>query len=266
MIKDNRLNRRLTSLLFLTTLFFSTVPINVLADSDETRYYSVTDGLNYQIETTVLSSWQGHSNVELKIKNTGSNKIDNWHITFSTPCAIENIWNANIVESDDRGTYTIRNNYYNQDIEVAGEVTIGMTIDSEEISDISSWYLLNTKKIEVEYDKYLIDYQEYSNWSSGFNGALFLNSYEEIEDWSLSFDSEYKITTVSNAILELCDDGTYLIKNDGNLQNINTNLILGIQGFSSDNGFALSNIKMTSVYLWVKILITMVFLIIKILS
>lgn len=249
MIKDNRFNRRLTSLLFLTTLFFSTVPINVLADSDETRYYSVTDGLNYQIETTVLSSWQGHSNVELKIKNTGSNKIDNWHITFSTPCAIENIWNANIIESDGRGTYTIRNNYYNQDIEVAGEVTIGMTIDSEEISDISSWYLLNTKKIEVENDKYLIDYQEYSNWSSGFNGALFLNSYEEIEDWSLSFDSEYKITTVSNAILELCDDGTYLIKNDGNLQNINTNLILGIQGFSSDNGFALSNIKMTSVCL-----------------
>ena len=238
--------------IFLSTLMVvSTFPLSALrADDTEIKYYSVEGSNKFEVEQVTTSTWEGHANIELKIRNTGDEIIDNWYITFETPYIIENIWNATIIETDNNGTYTIRNNYYNQDIGIDSEVTIGVTISlcDAELGNFSDWYFLNTKTYEVESDKYYISYQEYSKWDDGFNGALVLNSIDYIEDWSLSFDSEYEITTISNAVIESTEGGTYTITNDGSSQNISSNmLLLSIQGIPTENDFAIGNVIMSSV-------------------
>jgi len=220
---------------FLSTLLvLSSFPLSALrADDTKIKYYSVEEGKEFEVEQVTTSTWGGHANIELKIKNTGDEIIDNWHITFETPYVIENIWNATIVETDNRGTYTIRNSYYNQDIGTNSEVTIGMTLalGETELGNFSDWYLLNTKTYEVESDRYFISYQEYSKWNGGFNGALMLSSMDYIEDWTLSFDSNYEITTISNAIIESSENSSYTITNDGFSQNLSSNMLLmSIQG------------------------------------
>ncbi len=237
---------------FLSTLMVvSTFPLSALrADDMEIKYYSVMEGNEFEVEQITTSTWDGHANIELKIKNTGDEIIDNWHITFKTPYVIENIWNATIVETDNCGTYTIRNNYYNQDIGTDSEVTIGMTLalGDNELGSFSGWYLLNTRTYEVESDRYFISYQEYSKWDGGFNGALMLSSKDNIEDWSLSFSSEYEISTISNAAIEYVDSGVYTIVNDGFSQNLSSNmLLLSIQGIPTENDFAIDNVLMYSI-------------------
>lgn len=193
---------RLLCVILTVILFSSVVPMRSLADV-QIKYYSVEEGCSFEVTSLTTSSWDKHVNIELKIRNTGDKRIDNWHLTFSTPYTIENIWNASIIETDNNGTYTIRNNYYNQDIDVDSEVTIGMTLDlgEKEYTEFSEFYLLNTKTVEVENDKYFVTYQEYSKWDNGFNGALMLSAQEYVEDWSLSFASEYEITNISNAAI-----------------------------------------------------------------
>ena len=236
-------------LVLIVFLLISVIPATALADSG-TRYYSLDENCIFEVDAVVSSAWSGHANIELKVKNIGDKKIDNWHLTFKTPYIIENIWNASIIESDNKGTYTIRNSIYNQDIETGTETTIGMTLNlgDKEYTELSDWYFLNIKTKEVESEKYLVSYQEYSKWDNGFNGALILSSQEYIEDWSLSFDSEYEITSVSNAFFEAQDNNTYVISNDGYSQNLSANLIfVGIQGIPTENEFTIDNVSMKSI-------------------
>ena len=241
---------RLLCLILSIILLLSVVPMRSLADT-QFNYFSVEEGCSFEVASLTTSSWEKHVNIELKIKNTGDKRIDNWHLTFRTPYTIENIWNASIVEADDNGTYTIRNNYYNQDIDVDSEVTIGMTLDlgEKEYTEFSEFYLLNTKTVEIESDKYFVTYQEYSKWDNGFNGALMLSAQEYIEDWSLSFTSDYEITSISNAAIET-EDETYTISNDSNSQNLSSNiLLLNIQGIPTEDEFEITDLCMRSVVL-----------------
>ncbi len=247
--KNQSNSSKVLCLVLTVFLLISIIPATALADSD-TRYYSLDENCTFEVNAVVSSAWSGHANIELKVNNIGDKKIDNWHLTFKTPYIIENIWNASIVESDDKGTYTIRNNIYNQDIEVGSEATIGMTLNlgDKEYIELSDWYLLNIQTKEVESEKYLVSYQEYSKWDNGFNGALILSSQEYIEDWSLCFDSEYEITAVSNAIIETQDNNTYVISNDGYSQNLSANMLfVSVQGIPTENEFAIDNVSMKSI-------------------
>lgn len=246
--KNQSNSSKFLCLVLTVFLLISIIPATTLADSD-TRYYSLDESFTFEVDAVVTSAWSDHANIELKVRNTGDKRIDNWHLTFKTPYLIENIWNASIVESDDKGTYTIRNNIYNQDIEVGYEATIGMTLNlgEKEYIELSDWYLLNIQAREVESERYLVSYQEYSKWDNGFNGALILGSQEHIEDWSVCFDSEYEITAVSNAIIETQDNNIYVISNDGYTQNLSANMLfISIQGIPTENEFAIDNVSMKS--------------------
>ena len=237
---------------FLSTfIVVSTLPLSALrADNEKIKCYSVVEENKFEVEEVTTSIWDGHANIELRIRNIGEKVIDNWHLTFNTPYFIENIWNASIIETDNNGTYTIRNDYYDQDIETDSVVTIGMTItiSDVELGNFADWYLLNTKIYEVESDRYLISYQEYSKWNDGYNGALMLSSTDYIEDWSMRFDSEYEITSISNADIVSADNRSYSITNDGVSQNLSPNtLVMSIQGVPTENDFVINNVLLTSI-------------------
>ncbi|MBO7425042.1 MAG: cellulose binding domain-containing protein, partial [Clostridiales bacterium] len=223
------------SIIFILLCFPHTV--GVYAETTEIKYYSVQD-YSYEVSLTVLSTWQDHANIDLTISNNGETPIENWYLTFNSPYQIENIWNASVVEADADGTCTIKNAGYNQDIPSNSQVTVGMTLSSvdSEVTEISSWYLLNMKEAEVDEEKYSFTYIEYSSWGTGFSGAFILSSNEIIEDWLVEFESDYQITNVSNAVMYV-EDSLYTLKNDGNTQNIypDNPITISIQGVPTEN-------------------------------
>lgn len=91
-------------------------------------------------------------------------------------------------ESNDDGSYTVKNAGWNQDILPESSVSFGMTVstsDGQPVSDLPTVYLLNTVTRTVDASDYSLSYLEYANWGMGYNGSLVLTnlSDEPIEDW-----------------------------------------------------------------------------------
>lgn len=75
---------RLLCVILTVILLSSVVPMRSLADT-QVKYYSVEEGCSYEVTSVTTSSWGKHVNIELRIKKTSDRRIDNWHLTFSTP-------------------------------------------------------------------------------------------------------------------------------------------------------------------------------------
>ena len=153
------------------------------------------------------------------------------------------------------GVYTIKNVGWNQDIHPGDTLSFGMTVsslDGAPIGKLPSYYLLNTKKTLVDPSCYSVSYQEYSNWGTGFNGALILAncSSEPIEDWEITFSTNREITEVAGADLSQ-EDGSYTVTNNGSNQNLlpyNTqNLTITGTLNNSNTGLLLEDMEMYSV-------------------
>lgn len=216
-------------------------------------YRSVEDH-SFSVEVRTISQWYGHSNIEFVFANTGEDTIHDWFFTFDYNYEIENPYNCSIIEHKDN-LYTIRNNDWNQDILPGQSVTVGFTASSNDGSDITevpSFYLLNTETVALSGDSLLYYFEEYSNWATGFSGALILtnNSDCQIRDWTISFSSNKPIIQADAAKLYDNDDGTYTITNDGSNQNIGAgqSYRIEIQGGENDPSipFELADIDIIS--------------------
>ena len=200
------------------------------------------------------NKWSGHSNIEIKFKNTGTETIHDWYFTFDFNYKIESPFNCRVVENKDN-LYTIGNNDWNQDIQPGKTVTIGFTAaskDGSDIKDMPTFYLLNTETVTLKSGDLKYKYEEYSNWSSGFNGALILTNKtkETIRDWTITFGANRPITQADSSVFTDNSDGTYTITNDGNNQNIakSQTYRIGIQGGANDpsKAFTLTDFTATA--------------------
>ena len=207
--------------------------------TSDCSYRSVEEA-SFTAEVKTTNKWSGHSNIEIKFKNTGTETIHDWYFTFDFNYKIENPFNCRVIESKDN-LYTIGNNDWNQDIKPGESVTIGFTASSKDgtdIKDMPTFYLLNTETVTLKSGDLRYKYEEYSNWSSGFNGALILTNKtkETIRDWTITFGVNRPITQTDSSVLTDNSDGTYTITNDGNNQNIakGQSYRIGIQGGAND--------------------------------
>ena len=226
------------SLVLVIVFLFQMLPLTVFADTTEAEYYSNIQGLEYEVQMNVTSSWEDKANVEYVVKNIGDKVIHNWDFIVNIPYSVIDIWNAKVLDYDGM-FYEIGNSIYNQEILPGQSINIGLTLSG--ITDISNiqeplvWFL-NTEEVEIPSDYVEVSYVEYSNWSDGFNGAITIAnvSPENIYDWSFEFSSNRNIVSVSNAIYS--DEETELLANDG----YNTNLLagaswqIGVNGGSND--------------------------------
>jgi len=170
-----------------------------------------------------VSSWPGHANVEITFTNTGEKTISNWNFICDIPYNIDNIWNGQITDSNGESTYNISCYDWNRDISPGSSVTVGMTlssIDSIDITELPTRYILNTKKVVVDPNGYTISYVEHSRWDEGFTGALTIRTNEIIEDWSMSFISSEEICEVSGATLIQNDTGSITLSGSDNNRDI----------------------------------------------
>ena len=228
---------KLVTSIVCVSLSIASIPINIVekvfADDTvpsyddgaivEVSYRSVEDK-DYVVDISTTSVWTGHSNLEFTFTNTGTDTIHNWYFTFDFEYNIENPYNCYTVEHTG-DLYTIGNNDWNQDILPGESVTVGFTVSSDDGRDITNmptFYLLNTKTINIPSSDLSYSFEEYSDWTAGFSGALILtnNSQEQIRDWTVTFDSNRPITQVDAAALTSNTDGTYSITNDGITQNV----------------------------------------------
>lgn len=260
-----RVKKLMTGVL-CSAVFMSIVPLNVgetvcadtfISFDDDTvthNEFRSVENYEYNAEVNTLAQWTGHSNIEITFTNTGDETIHNWYFTFDYEYEIENPYNCYIVEHDGN-LYTIGNNDWNQDILPGQTVTIGFTAasdDGSEISDEPTFYLLNTKTIARSSSELAWSFEQYSDWTTGFSGALILtnNSEEQIRDWAITFDSNSPITQVDAAVLSSNDGNTYSITNDGNNQNITAgqSYRIELQGGEHDpsEAFVLTNYTVTS--------------------
>ncbi len=191
---------------------------------------------SFTAEMKTINKWSGHSNIEITFKNTGTETIHDWYFTFDFNYKIETPYNCRVIENTDN-LYTIGNNDWNQDIQPGKTVTIGFTAaskDGSDINDMPTFYLLNTETVTLKSGDLTYKYEEYSNWSSGFNGALILTNKtkETIKDWTITFGANRPITQADSSVFTDNSDGTYTITNDGNNQNIakGQSYRIGIQG------------------------------------
>ncbi len=258
---------KLLACLLCSTIIFTVIPNNinksVNADtivnyegdkpSSDCSYRSVEEAY-YTAEVKTTNKWSGHSNIEIKFKNTGTETIHDWYFTFDFNYKIENPINCKVIESKDN-LYTIGNNDWNQDIKPGQSVTVGFTASSKngsEIKDMPTFYLLNTQTVTLKSGDLKYKYEEYSNWSSGFNGALILTNKtkETIRDWTITFGANRPITQADSSVFTDNGDGTYTITNDGNNQNIakGQSYRIGIQGGSNDpsKAFTLTDFTATA--------------------
>lgn len=208
-------------------------------ETSERTFRSVEEN-DFIAKVKTVNSWQGHANIEITFTNKGQKTIHDWYFTFDYPYTIENPYNCSIEEHKE-DLYTVTNKDWNQDILPGKSQTIGFTASSKDGNDITeepSFYLLNTKTITLDEDDLSYRYEEYSDWTSGFNGALILKnrSNRDVRDWTITFNSNRQLTQADSSVFSANADGSYTITNDGNNQNISKRqeYRIGIQGGQHD--------------------------------
>ena len=214
-----RLTRLIGSLISIV-LVLSCLPLESIADeiADSLKCRSVNEA-SYTVQENVITEWSGHANIEIVFTNTGDIPIYNWNFSFDYPYNIENPYCCSIVEHE-YDLYTITNAGWNKDINPGESVTIGFTASSNDGSDIEympSFYLLNNEQTTLSEGAVTVEYQEYSDWTSGSSGVLILtnNTENAIGSWTLAFSANRPITDAYGYVLSSNEDGTYTITGDG---------------------------------------------------
>ncbi len=157
---------------------------------------------------------------------------------------IGNIWNAKVVESN--GQNYIKNMEYNSDIQPNSCVNFGYTLaNASEIPDS-----MTTCQSRVDKENgYTVDLQITSDWGSGFNGEIVITNQTDnpIENWELTFDSNFTITNSWAASIVNSIDGIYTLKGTYNkIIYPNASVNLGFSGAKNDEA-NISNILLTEV-------------------
>lgn len=226
------------TMLLVFTMLISMLPSNiVLAATD--NMVSTYEGDGYQVTFTVENQWDSGFQATVKLKNTSSDKIENWSLGIELPGKIQNIWNAKI-SSQEEDVYMIKNVGWNQDIETGESRSFGFICDGA-FEDFPEEYMIQSQRVVADTECYKIEYTVSSDWENGFNGNLEIKNISEecIEDWELEMDFDNEITNIWNAEILDHTGNHYVIGNPEYNQNIQANASINI-GFTCQKGNSLN--------------------------
>ena len=242
--------RRLLAIVLIFTTVLTSINFNGklgLAAQNTSTY----DGNGFQVIYTVESQWKGAFNANILIKNTGSERIENWALRFVTDNKITNIWNA-VIEENSGSTYTIKNAGWNADIPVGESVNFGFSANGDEV-DIPGNYTIPTVEKEISDEKYSVEYILDTDWKKGFGARLLItnNDSKPIENWRLEFNYNRNITEIWNAKIVEHKDDHYIIENAGYNQNIaiNETIHIGFNGNKGEIADEPTNIKINGIFI-----------------
>lgn len=113
-----------------------TTPITTTFEKAETSENSLVADVDF----TLVKDWGSGFQGQISITNTTENNIDSWTLDFDFANFINNIWDAEI-ETNENGTYTIKNAAWNREIAAGETLTFGFTGDNSVTSEPQNFEL-----------------------------------------------------------------------------------------------------------------------------
>ena len=180
-------------------------------ENDE--YIIVADGYSVRYETE--TSWQGGYNGKITITNNTGKDLDEWMLRFNMSNKIINIWNAQILESDD-SKYSIKDATWNRKIAPGSSVTFGFTVSGEQVVEPSNIALYVKKQVN-DFEKCNIEFVKTNEWNGGCIGEIVIhnNSDKPIKNWSLEFTCDGNINGLWNGNITFSNGNKYKVTDAG---------------------------------------------------
>lgn len=206
------MKRRIISfLLSFVIAFVFILPANVLAAEENAKKYY---GTGYEITYDIKSQWTGNQNVEVTVKNTGTEPLLNWALKYDAHGEINGLWNGTVLSSDST-KYIIKNAGYNYEIKPEQSVTFGYTL-SGEYMELPETIELCSQRTECDSENYSVTMDITDDWDTGFTGNVTIENLGEnpLEAWRLSFNTNFDIEDIWNAQILSSFENSYSVAND----------------------------------------------------
>lgn len=206
------MKRRIISfLLSFAIAFVFILPTNVLAAEENIKKYC---GSGYEITYDIKSRWTGNQNVEVTIKNTGTESLLNWALKYDAHGELNGLWNGTVFSSDST-KYIVKNAGYNYEILPEQSVTFGYTL-SGEYMEFPETIELCSQRTERDADKYNVTMDVTSEWGNGFIGTVTIENIGDsvLEAWRLSFNTNFDITDIWNVQIFSSTENSYTVATD----------------------------------------------------
>ena len=190
------------------------VPVCASATDSTDDSSSVYIGNGYVVYYEIKGSWDNNQNVEIRIKNIGSEPISNWALKYDTHGEISGLWNG-IAYSSSETQYIIKNAGYNYEIQPDQEVNFGYCVTGENLEIPKAFEICSQRSNKAE-NEYIVSLDVTNNWDTGFTGEIKIQnlSYEPIEAWRLNFCTNFTIEDIWNASFVSSEATSYCISND----------------------------------------------------
>lgn len=206
--------------------------IPVWAEAGQAEVEDTTDGTetdsatgsyiteDYRIDFRVDNRWDSGYQAGITITNTGTQKIENWHLALSSELSIVDIWNAE-PSSKSFGYSIFKNQGWNQDINIGASVSFGFTTD-QPFQNYPKQVFLFGELSNVSTSDYSISYSVDPVWDSGYKALITITNQgtDTIEDWNLTFTLEQSIRELWDGVILEQEEYKYHIGNAGYNQNI----------------------------------------------
>lgn len=221
------------------------------AKAQETENSTHYKGNGYEIDYKITADWKEAYNAEITITNTTDETIDNWALGFTMSDEITQIWNG-VIKKAENGTYIIKNDRTNQDIQAGKSITIGITAkDKDGIQEPPKNYEKLSEKVPVEKTRTEENYLVTETWEQGYQAQISITNKTdtEIEDWEITFDYKDTIENLWDAEEKSHTGKTYTIKNNTYNQNIGPGetVTFGYTVNHAYNGAEPENIQITEI-------------------
>lgn len=206
------MKRRIISfLLSFVIAFVFILPANVLAAEENAKKYY---GTGYEITYDIKSQWTGNQNVEVTVKNTGTEPLLNWSLKYDAHGEINGLWNGTVLSSDST-KYIIKNAGYNYEIKPEQSVTFGYTL-SGEYMEFPETNELCSQRTERDSEGYSVTMDITDDWDIGFIGTVTIENLSEnpLEAWRLSFNTNFDIEDIWNTQILSSFENSYTVAND----------------------------------------------------
>lgn len=206
------MKRRIISfLLSFAIAFVFILPTNVLAAEENIKKYC---GSGYEITYDIKSRWTGNQNVEVTIKNTGTESLLNWALKYDAHGELNGLWNGTVLSSDST-KYIIKNAGYNYEIKPEQSVTFGYTL-SGEYMEFPETIELCSQRTERDSEGYSVTMDITDDWDIGFIGTVTIENLSEnpLEAWRLSFNTNFDIEDIWNTQILSSFENSYTVAND----------------------------------------------------
>lgn len=152
----------------------------------------------YQVQYVVINAWEGGHQVEVTIRNMGTEIIRDWEMMFDTQGKITNLWNA-VIQTEADKKYFVKNEVYNAEIPVDGSVCFGYTVVGDSLEAPKEFVLAKRKKQVVK--QIDIKQKVVNDWGSGAQVEIEIMNPSDrpLKNWELIVESNVEITNLWNA-------------------------------------------------------------------